>query len=377
MICNLDDVMINEKIFPECVNGFTDSSGPIREATVKSLVFFVPRLKAKTVEGRIVKLLLKTMTDPEASIRTNSVICCGRVSASLPKDIANQTLGQALGIGLKDPFGPCRAASLRTLLATVTLFSPEELAMKLMPMVCQRLVDPEPTVSDVAFEVLTSVQKELKQQIEENRSAAQNVPGGTAAQDAAKAAGAGTWGSWAFSTVGSVMGSTLAGTMMSSGSLANVSSAGSAGSGNPSPRDNELPPPPQGAPSAPPSSAAGSQRPRASSGMTLASKASSAVKPAAKSAPVLGLGEETTAADAGAGWGEDEDFWDDFGDMSDLPTSSIAEQKAAPKAAAPPAASTTPARPAAAKQQPVSASAKPKAVPLATKVTDDDDDFWK
>mmetsp|Transcript_60495 Transcript_60495/g.144145 ORF Transcript_60495/g.144145 Transcript_60495/m.144145 type:complete len:752 (-) Transcript_60495:250-2505(-) len=370
MINNLDDVMINDKIFPECVNGFTDSCAPIREATVKSMVFFVPRLKAKTVNDRILKLLIKTLSDPEASIRTNSVICCGRISSHLPKEVANQTLGQALSIGLKDPFGPCRAASLRTLLATATLFSPEDLAMKLMPSLCQRLVDPEPSVADVAFEVLTSVQKHLRQQVEQQRAAqaATQDAQGSAAADAVKAASAGSWGSWAFSTVASQMGQKLAGSMMSSGSLANASSAAS--SGDPTSPSNQAPAPPaaiSGPSTTAVASTSSSQRNRTSTGggMSIAGKASNVVKPNAKPEPSFGM-EEATAADAGDAWGQEDDFWDDFGDMSDLAPASVGEQKEkAPAVAATP--SPVKSTPAAAKPKPVIA-AEPKAVPKVESV---------
>ncbi|CAJ1436928.1 unnamed protein product [Effrenium voratum] len=102
MIEFLDDAMINDKIFPECVNGFTDSNGPIREATVRSMIFFVPRLKPKTVESRVLKLLVKMIQDPEASIRTNALICVGRVSGGLPAASVNQTLLTVIGAGLKE-----------------------------------------------------------------------------------------------------------------------------------------------------------------------------------------------------------------------------------------------------------------------------------
>ncbi|CAJ1407519.1 unnamed protein product [Effrenium voratum] len=169
MIEFLDDAMINDKIFPECVNGFTDSNGPIREA---SMIFFVPRLKPKTVESRVLKLLVKMMQDPEASIRTNALICVGRVSGGLPAASVNQTLLTVIGAGLKDPFSPCRCAALQTLIATANNFTAEELAQKLLPGVCSRFVDPDQAVSDVAFTTLPKVQEVVRQKVAERRAAA-------------------------------------------------------------------------------------------------------------------------------------------------------------------------------------------------------------
>lgn len=221
MIDLLDDGMINDKIFPECVNGFTDSSGPIREATVKSLIFFVPRLKPKTVESRVVKLLVKVMSDAEASIRTNAVICCGRISSHLPTGVANQTLATMLAAGFKDPFAPCRNASLQTLLATCSVFSVDELATKMLPFVCVRLVDPDVGVCDSAFQVLSALQEHIKQQVDERRAQmGHEGEAGKPAADAAvggQAGGAGGWGSWALSTVGSVVGNKIIGSMSQNG----------------------------------------------------------------------------------------------------------------------------------------------------------------
>lgn len=358
MIDNLDDSMINDKIFPECVNGFTDSSGPIREATVKATIFFVPRLKAKTVEQRVVKLLLKLLQDPEASIRTNAVICCGRISGQLPSACAVQTLGQALTAGLKDPFGPCRSASLHTLLATCALFPVEELANKMLPQVCLRLVDPEAAVSDNAFEVLSALQKHVRTQVEERREAQQqaaNSPEAPAEASGGSAA-SGTWGSWAMSTVGSKF-TNVMGSMSSSKSDGTPTGNGSTSfsSSSPAPASS-----PAASPSKPATSSSG-----AGSGMSLGSGAKAAA-PAKSSSNSLDLGNSDKADLGGGAWDDEEDFWDDFND--DAPA---APAPAAPAVRAAPKSSTAPATPA-------KASVKAEPAPKATQAKiHDEEDFWK
>jgi SCY1-like protein 1 len=340
MIGNLDDAMINDKIFPECVNGFTDSSGPIREATVKALIHFVPRLKAKTVEGRVVKLLLKLSQDPEASIRTNAVICCGRISGHLPKATAVQTLGQGLQAGLKDPFGPCRSASLHTLLATCALFSMEELANRLLPQVCLRLVDPDNAVSDNAFEVLSALQKHLRTQMDERRAAQQIEPSAVQAPDAAGGSAAGgTWGSWALTTVGSALSSKLMGSMSSKPSADNLPSVGNTAPASGSPSATNAP------------SDTGKTAAAPGSGMSLGSTAKATTSNAS-----LDLDDGGGAA-AGA-WGDD-DFWDDF----DAP--------AAPAAPSAKAKTTAPAAAADLNKN------RANSAPAKANVVADEDDFWK
>lgn len=359
MIGNLDDAMINDKIFPECVNGFTDSSGPIREATVKALIHFVPRLKAKTIEQRVVKLLLKVIQDPEASIRTNAVICCGRISGHLPKATVSQTLSQALSCGLKDAFPPARSASLQTLLATAALFSAEELVSRLLPLVCQRLLDPDAGVSNSAFEVLSALQQHLRQLVDERRAAqaaaAAQATGADAAQgtqaaaqaSATTATAAGSWGSWALSTVGSAITKKMVmGSMSQSDSGTNLSSA----------------------PGTPSNAAAQGAAPPAPA------------QPEVKSKPAASTLNVDDGGVAASGWGEEDDFWDDLNDggkpakssaLAEAPPAKepLSVKKSAPAPATAPALSKAKAAPKA------SVSSSPKQ--SGSWDSKEDDDFWK
>jgi len=374
MIGNLDDNMINDKIFPECVNGFTDSCAPIREATVKTLIHFVPRLRAKTVEQRITKLLIKLLQDPEQSIRTNAVICCGRIAPQLPAATAAQTLSQALAAGLKDPFGPCRNASLHTLQATCALFSVEELANRLMPQVCLRLVDPDPTVTDTAFQVLTELQKHVRVQIDERRAAQQlqaELTGDPSQAPAADTAAtvAGTWGSWAMSTVGSKL-STGWGSMSSSkaDNSNTPHTPGDSSGASPNTAASVLPPStvPSGQPTAPSGGAGGS-------GMSLSSAPKSGGNSSVGSSLNLGGASEAVAG----GWGDDDDVdWDDFDDAPVAKTAP-APAKAAPAPAAQRSRAATTPSPASAPAPVAKASVKPAAKPKPKAKVADEDDFWK
>jgi len=372
MIDHLDDSMINDKIFPECVNGFTDSNGPIREATVKSLIFFVPRLKAKTVEGRIVKLLVKLMSDSEASIRTNGVICCGRISSHLPKAVANQTLMQVLTAGLKDSFSPCRNASLQTLMATATLFSAEELANRLLPAVCQRLVDPDPSVGDTAFNILSQLQQHVRQQVEELRASG----GQEDAAPAAEETNANSWGSWAMSTVGKVVNEKMSGMM-----VAKQESEKPMQHAASSPHNDSSPATPAPPVARPPSKSESAAAPASRGGMNLGGASQSNGAKPAKPASSISFGDDDVGAVAAGGWGEEDNFWDDFGDKPEAkdepePVAAPAQQAAfKPAARAAPPRTVAPAAAAPATQ----AKAKPAAKPAAATMTSgkEDDDFWK
>mmetsp|Transcript_41374 Transcript_41374/g.81741 ORF Transcript_41374/g.81741 Transcript_41374/m.81741 type:complete len:762 (+) Transcript_41374:112-2397(+) len=339
MIDSLDDSMINDKIFTECVNGFTDSNGPIREATVKSLIHFVPRLRPKTVEGRVTKLLLRSLQDPEASIRTNTVICCGRISGHLPKACANQTLGQVLAAGLKDNFGPCRSAALHTLLATAVVFTPEELAGRLMPCVCQRLVDTDPSVADAAFNALSALEQHVRQEVEERRRAQSMEPilGDQTATvvgvgDAASLQG--RLGSWA-STVGNMVGQKIMGSMKTDGGVASGNPARNSSSSEPAVNSGG-----EGMNLRPKEAAAVSDF----SGGNVSNAWESRVDLASDSADL-----------GGSGWGE-EAFWDEFKDLAADPPP---PRKESTMDSNPPAANTGP------RKGPSAASSAPKSMSMS------------
>eukprot|EP00435_Cladocopium_sp_Y103_P069634 s456_g33.t1 len=363
MIEFLDDAMLNDKIFPECVNGFTDSNAPIREATVKSMIFFVSRLKPKIVEGR----------DPEASIRTNALICVGRVSTQLPQASITPTLMTVIGMGLKDPFSPCRCAALQTLSATSNSFSAEDLAGKLLPGVCHRLIDPDPAVGDMAFTTLGKLQEIVRQKVIERRQASTEVS--TEMPKVQEETSSWAQGGSFYNPLSAGMDKVRQKFLGVAGSMNQGSTA------NPSPGAfAEASPDSSGGPTAP--SAPNPPGPP-KTGMRLeSSSAKGKDTKAAGSGSALDFGD---LDEPGGGWADDDvdlgdkalepvvqdasDFGDDFFNEFDTqPSEAVPTPKAAP----------APSRPAPAAPVPkaVQQKAAPKAKSESAKL-DIDDDFWK
>lgn len=372
MIEFLDDAMINDKIFPECVNGFTDSNAPIREATVKSMIFFVSRLKPKIVENRVLKLLIKMMQDPEASIRTNALICVGRVSAHLPQASISQTLMTVIGMGLKDPFSPCRCAALQTLSATASSFTAEDLAGKLLPGVCHRLADPDPAVGDMAFTTLTKVQEIVRQKVIERRQAP------TEASETPKATQEDT-SSWA--QAGSFYNPLSLGMDKVRQKLMGVAGSMNQGSQPSGPGGSEVSDGRGGAQVVPPSAPnhPGPSRP----GMSLDSSSAKGKETRAGSGNALDLGMDLD--EPGGGWDDDDVFGNKapnapvVQDASDFGDDFFSEFDTQPSEAVPtPKASPAPVAAMAPKASPKPKATIPKAKTEPAKKLDDvDDDFWK
>merc|ERR1711971_780068 len=113
--------------------------------------------------------------------------------------------------------------ALHTLLATAVVFTPEELAGRLMPCVCQRLVDADPSVADAAFNALRALEQHVRQEVEDSRKAQSMEPilgDQTATVGVGDAASLqGRLGSWA-STVENMVGQKIMGSMKTDGSIA-------------------------------------------------------------------------------------------------------------------------------------------------------------
>jgi len=287
---------------------------------------------------------------------------------------------------LKDGFGPCRGAALQTLTHTANVFSPEELAQRLMPGICQRLVDPEPGVADLAFATLTKLQETVRQMMSERRQTAAAEAGAGPPQADPNSATSWTQSGGSFyNPLAHLSMDKVRQKILSSMGQSKVDGTSTASPleasddrGHPAPS----PPPPQ------PGAAGSGMRLGGASAKTTASGSGGV-----GSSLDLGLDD-----DGGGGWGDDDDdlfghaaapapvaapatdLGDDFFDEFEDPPAPASATKApssgmslggskvpAPKPTAPKAASVMPK---------AAIAPKAKSEP-AMKLDDVDDDFWK
>ncbi|KAF2809663.1 ARM repeat-containing protein [Mytilinidion resinicola] len=150
MIEHLSQKIVNDKIFPQMVTGFTDVAPLVREQTVKAVLTIVPKLSDRIINGELLRYLAKTANDEQAGIRTNTTICLGKIARNLGNHTRTKVLAAAFARSLRDPFVHARNAALMALAATCDLFSEEDCATKLLPGICPSLVDKEKIVRDQA-----------------------------------------------------------------------------------------------------------------------------------------------------------------------------------------------------------------------------------
>jgi SCY1-like protein 1 len=217
------------------VTGFTDVAPVVREQTVKAVLTIVPKLSDRVVNGELLRHLAKTANDEQPGIRTNTTICLGKIARNLGASSRAKVLSAAFARSLRDPFVHARNAALMALAATADLFSEEDCASKLLPIMCPSLVDKEKMIRDQAQKSVDIYISRIRKFAASMPDTVLPAPGLTAAGTAAPRMGTPandtSWAGWAISSFTNKLAST-------SGEIG----AGSATNGAADQRSSSVPP---------------------------------------------------------------------------------------------------------------------------------------
>mmetsp|Transcript_51218 Transcript_51218/g.81600 ORF Transcript_51218/g.81600 Transcript_51218/m.81600 type:complete len:798 (+) Transcript_51218:440-2833(+) len=163
----LDTHTISNDIWPQLINGFTDSSPVLREQSVRSVIHFTPKLNDNIISSQLLPLLDKIQcNDAEPAIRTNICIVLGKIAkfVQIKNNQANEVLlAKCFSRSLNDSFIPCRNAALLSFAATISLFNENMIASKILPAIMRYTCDPHKTVRDSAFKCIEIGLQKLKQ----------------------------------------------------------------------------------------------------------------------------------------------------------------------------------------------------------------------
>ncbi|CAI6338211.1 unnamed protein product [Periconia digitata] len=297
MIDHLPQKVVNDKIFPQMVTGFSDVAPIVREETVKSVLVIVPKLSDRVVNGELLRHLAKTANDDQPGIRTNTTICLGKIARNLGANNRAKVLSAAFARSLRDPFVHARNAALLALSATADLFGEEECATRLLPVMCPSLVDKEKMIRDQAQKTVDIYVARIRKYTATMPDSVLPSPGISASGTSTPRMGAptteNTWTGWAISSFTNKLAS-ASGQMQTNGN-------GTA----------------QRPSSVPPSAAGSTNKPSASTpaprpGMTLAKSAAS-IPTIVSPDPSAAFNDETE--DFSGDWGGFEDD-DGLGDSS-------------------------------------------------------------
>ncbi|KAJ2653639.1 Nuclear aminoacylation-dependent tRNA export pathway component [Coemansia sp. RSA 1250] len=310
--------LVLKKVYPDFAAGFLDGAPAIREATVKAALVLAPKLNQKTLNGDLMRQLVRLVADAEPGIRTNSLICIGKLCTARRSGIELEGDGvtestvrfvvcPALLHALRDQFPPVRSAALSVASACAGRWDALEVSRRVVPAISPLLVDSELPVRSAAFKAMSAMISrvdEYAKSMPETSSKGPAAPGKPSVQTQASMGAADGWSGWAVSSLSSTI----------TGALSLASSSLPIGQAQPGDR----------APSAPTiiTSSQPPMSPRNST--TVSSPTASVSKPHPK--PQQPIAAEPEAS----GWNFD-DNWDDSNDAwglddDDLDTELASEQ---------------------------------------------------
>lgn len=165
MVDRISQKDINGKIWPLMTTGFTDTAPVVREQTVKAVLSVISKLSDRVINGELLRFLAKTANDEQPGIRTNTTICLGKIAKNLGVGSRAKVLIAAFSRSLRDPFVHARNAALLALSATVEVFTEDDCATKVLPIVCIALVDKEKMVRDQASKCLDTYLQRVRKYV--------------------------------------------------------------------------------------------------------------------------------------------------------------------------------------------------------------------
>ncbi len=159
---NFDTPTLNRVVFEPMCSGFSDSSAPLRELTLKSAIVLVTHLSQPNLE-KLTRYLVRMQGDSEDSIRTNAVIFIGKVAPNLSEVAKSKLILPSFMRATADGFVPCRLAGLKAICACRALFNEKRLASEVLPAIVPSLMDVNGEVRDAAFQATEDILAVLRE----------------------------------------------------------------------------------------------------------------------------------------------------------------------------------------------------------------------
>ncbi|KAJ1931984.1 Nuclear aminoacylation-dependent tRNA export pathway component [Linderina macrospora] len=166
--------VVSKKVLPNFLSGFSDAAPAIREATVKASLAIAPKLPQKSLNTDLLKQLVRMIADAEPGIRTNTLVCIGKLCAAkegvldLDGEGVNENsykyvIGPAVMQAFRDQFPPVRSAALAVAGACAPKWDALEIARRVIPSISPLLVDGERPVRTAALKTVQALVVRVEQ----------------------------------------------------------------------------------------------------------------------------------------------------------------------------------------------------------------------
>ncbi|KAK8813306.1 hypothetical protein WA158_002898 [Blastocystis sp. Blastoise] len=153
---------LNSKLFDQICTGFTDTNNKMKEVTIRSMLSLAGKLNDGN-QVKCVQMLSLLQQDPLPAIRTNVIICLGRIASSVNEVVRKQSIFPCIGRGLRDVFPKTREQSLKAISINKHFYDGHFLATKLLPALCPLLWDADDNVRTECFATVEQLIDQLKE----------------------------------------------------------------------------------------------------------------------------------------------------------------------------------------------------------------------
>ncbi|OHT09682.1 hypothetical protein TRFO_21290 [Tritrichomonas foetus] len=167
LIPHFSPKIINENVFPNVVLGLNDTVVAVKASTIIAMVPMASHLSINNGKT-LLRELKRLQSDPDSSIRCNSVICLAKIAEYIEAEFRVQTLIQCFGKAATDPFGPARKAAISAYRTCNSYFNQQIIATSIMPVLSPLCVDPHMDIRSLAIKAMRDYIEQLSQDVPEN-----------------------------------------------------------------------------------------------------------------------------------------------------------------------------------------------------------------
>jgi len=169
------------------------------------MLLLAPKLNEANLNVELMKHFARLQAkDEQGPIRCNTTVCLGKIGSYLSASTRHRVLTSAFSRATKDPFAPSRVAGVLGFAATHNLYSMNDCAHKILPVLCGLTVDPKKSVRDQAFKAIRSFLSKLESVSEDPTQLAEVEKDVHAASSPGMGGGAASWAGWAVTGVSSL-----------------------------------------------------------------------------------------------------------------------------------------------------------------------------
>uniref|UniRef100_A0A2K6RRV9 N-terminal kinase-like protein n=1 Tax=Rhinopithecus roxellana TaxID=61622 RepID=A0A2K6RRV9_RHIRO len=171
----------------------------------RSMLLLAPKLNKANLNVELMKHFARLQAkDEQGPIRCNTTVCLGKIGSYLSASTRHRVLTSAFSRATKDPFAPSRVAGVLGFAATHNLYSMNDCAHKILPVLCGLTVDPEKSVRDQAFKAIRSFLSKLESVSEDPTQLEEVEKDVHAASSPGMGGAAASWAGWAVTGVSSL-----------------------------------------------------------------------------------------------------------------------------------------------------------------------------